>query len=150
MLSFKPVFSLSSFTLIKMLFSSSSLSAIRVVSSAYVKLLITVVCTQRLGLSRWLSDKESGCQCRRLGFNPWVRKIPWRRAREPTPAFLPGEPHGQRSLAGYSPWGRKEWDTTQHSNDNTKVILRVRQHACVCLFVNSILKPTVIYLLTTQ
>ena len=35
----------------------------------------------------------------------WVRKIPWRRAWQPTPVFLPGEPHGQRSLTGYSPWG---------------------------------------------
>jgi len=36
------------------------------------------------------------------GFNPWVRKIPWRMAWQPTPVFLPGESHGQRSLAGYS------------------------------------------------
>ena len=35
--------------------------------------------------------------------NPWVGKIPWRRAWQPTPVFLPGESHGQRSLAGYSP-----------------------------------------------
>jgi len=41
----------------------------------------------------------------RHGFDPWVRKIPWRRARLPTPVFLPGESHGQRSLAGYSLWG---------------------------------------------
>ena len=40
---------------------------------------------------------------RRYGFNSWVRKIPWRRARQPTPVFLPGESRGQRSLAGYSP-----------------------------------------------
>ena len=44
---------------------------------------------------------------------PWVRKIPWRRAWQPTPVFLPGESHGQRSLAGYSPWGRKEFNTTE-------------------------------------
>ena len=37
------------------------------------------------------------------GFDPWVRKILWRRAWQPTPVFLPGESHGQRSLAGYSP-----------------------------------------------
>ena len=43
----------------------------------------------------------------------WVRKIPWRRDRLPTPVFLPGEFHGQRSLAGHSPWGRKELDTTE-------------------------------------
>ena len=43
----------------------------------------------------------------------WVRKIPWRRERLPTPVFLPAEFHGQRSLVGYSPWGRKESDTTE-------------------------------------
>ena len=43
----------------------------------------------------------------------WVRKIPWRRDQLPTPVFLPGEFHGQRSLAGYSPWGHKESDTTE-------------------------------------
>ena len=48
-------------------------------------------------------------------FNPWVGKIPWRRERQPTPVFLPGEFHGQRSLVGYSPWGHKESDTTQHA-----------------------------------
>ena len=47
------------------------------------------------------------------GFNLWVRKIPWRRAWQPTLVFLPGESHGQRSLVGYSPWGRKESDTTE-------------------------------------
>ena len=41
-------------------------------------------------------------------FNPWVGKITQRRAQQPTPVFLPGESCGQRSLAGYSPWGRKE------------------------------------------
>ena len=52
-------------------------------------------------------------QCGRLGFDPWVRKIPWRREWIPTRVFLPGEFHGQRSLAGYSPWGRKESDMTE-------------------------------------
>ena len=49
--------------------------------------------------------QESTCQCRRLEFHPWVRKIPWRRKWKLTPVFLPGKSHGQRSLAGYSPWG---------------------------------------------
>ena len=44
---------------------------------------------------------------------PWVRKIPWRREWLPTPVFLSGEFHGQRSLAGYSPWGHKESDRTE-------------------------------------
>ena len=61
-----------------------------------------------LGLPRWLSGKESTCQCRRCRFDLWVGTIPWRRAWQPTPVFLPGESHGQRSLAGYSPWGHTE------------------------------------------
>ena len=48
----------------------------------------------------------------RATFSPWVGKIPWRRKWQPTPVFLPGKFHGQRSLAGYSPWGHKESDTT--------------------------------------
>ena len=47
------------------------------------------------------------------GFDPWVGKIPWRREQLPTAVFWPEEFHGQRSLAGYSPWGCKESDTTQ-------------------------------------
>ena len=52
-------------------------------------------------------------ECRRRRFDPWVGKIPWRRERQPTPVSLHGESHGQRSLAGYSPWGGKESDTTE-------------------------------------
>ena len=52
------------------------------------------------------SGKEPTCQCsrsKRHGFDPWVRKILWRSAWQPTPVFLPGESHGQRSLVSYSP-----------------------------------------------
>ena len=49
-------------------------------------------------------------QCGRSEFDPWVGKIPWRRARQPTSVFLPGESHGWRSLVGYSAWG----GNTQH------------------------------------
>ena len=83
MLSFKPTFSLSTFTFIKRLLSSSSLSAIRVVSSAYLRL---------------------------LRFLPAVL-IPacvWRRKWQPTPVLLPGKSHGLRSLVGYSPWCCKQ------------------------------------------
>ena len=52
-------------------------------------------------------------QFRRPGFNPWVRKIPWRREWQPTPVFLPRKSHGQKSLAGYSLWGHKELDMTE-------------------------------------
>jgi len=51
------------------------------------------------------SGKEPACQYRkprRLGFNAWVGKIPWRRAWQHTQVFLPGESHEQKSLAGYS------------------------------------------------
>ena len=60
-----------------------------------------------LGLPWWLSSKEPPCQCRRHGFDPWVRKMPWRRKCQPTLLSLPGESHGQRSLMGYSPRGRR-------------------------------------------
>ena len=56
---------------------------------------------------------DSACQCRRLEFNPWVREMPWRRKWKSAPVFLPGISHGQRSLAGYSPRGHKESDTTE-------------------------------------
>ena len=61
-------------------------------------------------LPRWHSGKEPACERRRYkrcGFDPWVGKIPWRRKCQPTPAFLPGEFHGLRSLVGYSPWSHK-------------------------------------------
>ena len=70
-----------------------------------------------LGLPWWLSGKESACQCRRYRFNPWVGKIPWRREWLPTPVSLPGEFHGQRSLADYSPWSSKESDMTEPLNN---------------------------------
>ena len=58
-------------------------------------------------------SKESAFQCRRPRFDPWVGKIPWRREWLPTPVFLPGESHGQRSLVGYSLWGCRELDMTE-------------------------------------
>ena len=60
-------------------------------------------------------------RCRRCGFSPWVGKISWRRAWQPTPVLLPGESHGQRSLAGYNPQSCKESDTTE-----------VTEHICMC------------------
>ena len=60
--------------------------------------------------------KKTTCQCRRLKrckFNPGVGKIPWRKAWPPTPVFLPGESHGQRSLVGYGPWICRESDMTE-------------------------------------
>ena len=69
-----------------------------------------------MGFPSGTSGTEPTCQrrrCKRRRFSPWVRKIPWRRAWQPTPVFSPRESHGQRSLAGYSPWDCKESDMTK-------------------------------------
>ena len=66
------------------------------------------------GLPRWLSGKESACQWRTPGFDPWVQKIPWRRKWQPTPGFLPGESHGQRSLVAGSQKVRHDVVTKKH------------------------------------
>ena len=60
---------------------------------------------------------------KRCGFDPWVRKIPWRREWQPTPVFLPGKSHGQRSLVGYSSWGHSELDTTERLSTHTYFLL---------------------------
>ena len=73
-------------------------------------------------------SEESTCQCRRPGFNPWVWKIPWRGPWQPTPVFLPGESHGQRSLVGYSPWGGKELDMTERLTHIPGAYIPVAKH----------------------
>ena len=60
----------------------------------------------------WLSSKESACQCRRHGFDPWRRK------RQPAPVFLAGKSHGEKSLVGCSPWDHIQLDTMQQLNNN--------------------------------
>ena len=80
------------------------------ISSVNSKLLYSMV-----GASRVTRGKEPTCQCRRHRFDPWVGKIPWRRKWQPTPVFLPGQFRGQRSLTGYSPWGHRQSDTTEHT-----------------------------------
>ena len=65
------------------------------------------------GLLWWLSDKESACQCRRLRFDSWVRKISWRRKWQPTLVFLFGKSHGQRSLVDYNPQSKR----VRHDSD---------------------------------
>ena len=66
-----------------------------------------------LGFPGGSNGKVSARYVEDPGFNPWVGKIPWRRKWQPTPVFLPGKSHGQKSLVSYSPWGRKESDTTE-------------------------------------
>ena len=63
----------------------------------------------------WHSGKEP-CQCRRCRFNPWVRKILWKRKWQPTQVFLLEKLHGQGSLAGYRPWDCKETDNDWATN----------------------------------
>ena len=72
-------------------------------------------------LPRWLSGEEPACQSRRHRFDPWVGEIPWRRKWQPTPVFLPGESHGERSLVYYSPWGWKELDATEGLSVHTHI-----------------------------
>ena len=68
-----------------------------------------------VGLPWWLSSKESGCNVQAAGDMGLIRvgKILWRRAWQPTPVFLPGESHGQRSLVGYNPKDHKDLDMTE-------------------------------------
>ena len=76
------------------------------------------------GFPKWLSNEESFCQCRRCrrwDFDPWVRKIPWSRKWKPTPVFLPGKSHRQRSLAGYSPWSQKRVEHDLATKQQSKV-----------------------------
>ena len=93
------------------------------------------------------SGKETACQCRRHGFDSWVGKIPWRGKWQPTPVFLAGKSHGQKSLAGYSPWGHKESNATEwldNSNNKGHVIWGQRYFTSsfpvwmifVCLFLS--------------
>ena len=78
------------------------------------------------------SGKELACQYKqhkRLRFSPWVGKIPWRKALQPTPVFLPGEPNGQSSLAGYSPRGSEELDMiAQHTHSIRSHELGAQSH----------------------
>ena len=70
-------------------------------------------------LPRWLSGKNPSANAEVLKFNPWVRKIPWRRKWKPTPVFFLEKSHGQRNLAGYPPWSHKESDVTQRLSTST-------------------------------
>ena len=67
-----------------------------------------------MGIPWWL-------RCKRPEFDPWVRKIPWRRKWQPTPVLLPGKSHGQRNLVDYSSWDHKEWDTTERFHFQTQI-----------------------------
>ena len=72
------------------------------------------------GLPWWPSGKQSACQRRRCGFEPWVRKIPWRSKWQPSLVFLPGEFCSERSLVSHSPRGHKELDTAEQLGMHTQ------------------------------
>ena len=69
--------------------------------------------------------KKPICQCRSCKLDPWFGKIPGRRKWQPTPVYLPGKSHGQRSLVGYNPWGHKR----VRQDLGTK-----QQHVCMCVY----------------
>ena len=70
-------------------------------------------------------------------FDPWVRKIPWRRAWQPTAVFLSGESYAQRILTGYSPWGHKESDTTEaNEHAHTQSLIHHRTQITFVLVTN--------------
>ena len=103
--------------------------------------------TLSIGLPRWLSDKESTCRFTLVlplesWVHPWVGKIPWSRKWQPAPVFLPGISHGQ-GLVGYSPWGCKESDTTEHVHpfDYKPVALQWGYFECSHLYLSTPLKP---------
>ena len=124
-LSFKPAFSVSSFTFIKRLFSSSSLSALEwhhlhiwgywyFSQQSWFQLVLHPArhftwYILHMGFPGGSDGKVSGYNVGGPGF----RKIPWRRKWQPTPILLPGKFHGRRSLIGYSPWGCKKSDRTE-------------------------------------
>ena len=84
-----------------------------------------------MGFPGGASGKKPACQCRRCKrcrFDPWVWKMPWRRAWKSTPVFLPGEPQGQRRLAAYSPWGRKELSVCTHARIHVAMYVFVLSH----------------------
>ena len=92
------------------------------------------------GLPRWLSGKESTYQYWRGRVDPWVSKIPRRRKWQPTPVFLPGKSHEQRSLTDYSPWGHRvkhDLATKQKQQysimeDYLKMKIICTLYACMC------------------
>ena len=84
--------------------------------------------------------KELTFQCRRherCKFDPWVRKMHWRRKWQPTPVFLPGKLHGQRSLEVYSPRGHKESDTSERLSIHTTGYYQILNIISLCYAVGS-------------
>ena len=95
---------------------------------------------------RWLSGKESTCQCRRHRFNPWVGRIPWRRKWQLTPVFLPGKSHGQRNQASYNPWCHEGLDMSEPLSMHawiTNIYTNTWYICCCCCCVTSVVSNSV-------
>ena len=79
-----------------------------------------------------MADSPDGSDGKESAYNAgdfWIGKIPWRREWQPIPVFLPGESHGQRSLVGYSPWGRKVSDASEQlTTPGWFILLHSRNH----------------------
>ena len=94
-----------------------------------------------LGLPWWFSGKESACQCKRYGFNPWVGKNPWRRKWYLTPVFLSGKSHGQKEPGGLQSVGsqRVRYDLVTVATTVTGVFgaLIMCEHWSECVALNS-------------
>ena len=98
------------------------------------------VCICICGLPWWLGGKESTCQCRRHGLDPWVRKILWRRKWQLILVFLPGKSHGQRNLSVYRPWGLKESDMTEWLDTHT-----IYYHKFPCFYLDEKMCSNVLF-----
>ena len=106
-------------------------------SSQVVVLLCAVQYSIEWGFPGSSDGKKSCCSAGDLGFDPWVRKISWRRAWQSTPVFLPGESHGQRIIVGTSPLGHEEsdmieqWSTGAHVHTHTHTHTQCRVRSTV-------------------
>ena len=121
------------------------------------KLKYLALCKGRdLGFPLSLSREESACNTGATGGSgsipAWVRKILWRRVWQPTPVFLPGECHGQRSLVGYNPWGRirvgHNWsDLARSQRERLRRIVKLGEGKCRLLLSVYILIiiPTILF-----
>ena len=102
----------------------------------YILIMLTIsIVNIKKRFPRWLSGKESTCpcmRCRRCGFRSLGQEELLEEETAPTPVFLPGKSHGQRSLVGYSPWGYKVSDTTEQLSTHTRTHTNYKQkNSCV-------------------
>ena len=94
------------------------------------------------GLPWWLSGKESACKCRRLGFKPRFRKIPWRRKLQPTPVFLPRKSQRKEKPGGLQSMGLQSWTQLRDWTAATTELLQYFYvaHSVVPSYVRTLVK----------